>query len=61
MIFTRKSHSILEDYDPYIIGGEEIERKHVAQFLGVLIDEKLTWNNHIAALKAKMSRYIGTL
>ena len=40
---------------------KKIERKPVARFLGVLIDEKLTWTYHIAALKAKMSRYIGTL
>ena len=60
MIFTRKRHSILDTYVPYI-GGKKIERKPVARFLGVLIDEKLTWTYHIAALKAKMSRYIGTL
>ena len=60
MIFTRKKQSILENYIPHI-GGTEIKRKHVARFLGVLIDEKLTWNHHIAAIKSKMSRYIGTL
>ncbi len=60
MIFTRRRYSILENYEPHI-GGKKIERKHVARFLGVIIDEKLTWTYHIAALKAKMSRYIGTL
>ena len=29
--------------------------------LGVLLDEKLTWSYHIAAVKAKMSRFIGSL
>ena len=60
MIFTRKRHSVLENYEPHV-GGVKIERKTVARFLGVLIDEKLTWTHHIAAIKAKMSRYIGTL
>ncbi len=60
MIFTRKSNSRLETYIPQI-NGKEIGRKTVARFLGVLIDEKLTWFHHIAAVKAKMSRYIGTL
>ena len=60
MVFTRKRSSVLENFDPYI-GQVKIERKTVARFLGVLIDEKLTWSYHIAAVKAKMARYIGTL
>ena len=60
MVFTRKRSSVLENFDPYV-GQVKIERKTVARFLGVLIDEKLTWSYHIAAVKAKMSRYIGTL
>ncbi len=60
MIFTRKNNSLLETYKPQV-GGKEIERKTVARFLGVLIDENLSWYYHIAAVKAKMSRYIGTL
>ena len=38
-----------------------IEQKSVARFLGVLVDEKLSWAQHIAAIKAKISRYIGVL
>ena len=39
----------------------EIERKRVARFLGVIINENLTWNDHTQSLKAKMSRYVGIL
>ena len=39
----------------------EIKKINNARFLGVLISENLTWNNHILALKAKMSRYVGIL
>lgn len=60
MIFTRKRNSILENYEPHV-GQAKIERKSVARFLGVLIDENLSWNHHIAAVKAKMCRYVGTL
>ena len=43
------------------IDGTEIGRKHEAKFLGVIIDEKLTWASHIRALRTKMSRYIGVM
>ena len=39
----------------------EIIRKQSARFLGVIINDSLTWNDHIIAIKAKMSRYVGIL
>ena len=38
-----------------------IERKIKARFLGIIIHENLTWRDHILAVKAKMSRYVGLL
>ena len=38
-----------------------LERKQSSRFLGVIINEQLTWNEHILAIKAKMSRYVGIL
>ena len=38
-----------------------IERKISVRFLGVIIDEKLSWSTHIATRKTKMARYIGIL
>ena len=43
------------------INGKNIERSHEARFLGVIVDEKLTWTKHIATVKAKMCRYIGIM
>ena len=60
MIFTRKRNLNLDMFTPKI-GNIPIERKSVARFLGVLVDEKLSWTQHIAAIKTKMSRYIGVL
>ena len=37
------------------ISGVEIERKTEARFLGVIIDEKLTWSQHISAVNRKMA------
>ena len=58
MIFTRKRKLDTNTFIPKI-ANIPIERKTVARFLGVLIDDKLSWTHHIAALKTKMSRYIG--
>ena len=60
MIFTRKRNFEMGTFTPKI-GDIPIDRKPVARFLGVLVDEKLTWSHHIAAVKSKMSRYIGVL
>ena len=40
------------------ISNIEIMRVKVAKFLGVLIDEKLSWNEHIALVKSKISKSI---
>ena len=39
----------------------DLERKYSSRFLGVIINEKLTWDEHILAIKAKMNRYVGIL
>ncbi|KAL5253023.1 hypothetical protein ACHWQZ_G015697 [Mnemiopsis leidyi] len=38
-----------------------LERKTSARFLGVIVDEKLSWAEHIKAVKVKMTRYIGIM
>ena len=43
------------------IFNHTIERERSARFLGVIIDENLTWREHILAVKAKISRYVGIL
>ena len=39
----------------------DLERKSSSRFLGLIINEWLTWNQHILAVKAKMNRYVGIL
>ena len=36
------------------INGISINRVRVAKFIGVLIDEKLNWKDHIAHVKSKL-------
>ena len=38
-----------------------IQRTSTAKFLGVIVDDNLTWKYHIAALKTKMNRNAGIL
>ena len=59
MVFSRKR------IDPSLlqvkIDNTVIERKKEARFLGVIVDEKLTWAKHINAVKTKMARFIGIM
>ena len=57
MIFSRQiSEKKLPS--PLIILGKKIEHAHEARFLGVIVDENLTWAKHISTLRSKMARYI---
>ena len=39
----------------------EIKRENSVKFLGVIIDENLTWKNHIKVVESKISKNIGVL
>ena len=41
------------------INGIEIERVISFNFLGITLDENITWKPHIAAIANKMSKYAG--
>ncbi len=43
------------------IAGKNIERKTETRFLGVIVDEKMKWSHHIAAIRMKMARYLGIM
>ena len=43
-----------------IINNTVIERKDSLKFLGVIIDETLSWKNHIKILESKISLYYRT-
>ena len=58
MIFTRQN---IQQNVNVMIGNTAIERKSETKFLGVIIDDRLTWTQHIRAIKMKMSRYVGIM
>ena len=43
------------------IGNTSIERVSATKFLGVLIDDKLTWKQHISNIKVKLSKCVAIL
>ena len=44
-----------------LLDGNTIERVHVVKYLGVFINEKLSWSEHIDHLVSKVSRISGIL
>ena len=60
MIISSRKTKNIDMFKPRIC-NHPIEQASSARFLGVIIDDKLSWSKHITAIKAKMSRYIGLL
>jgi DNA mismatch repair ATPase MutS len=54
VIFRTNSKPLVKDLN-IKIGNEVIERKSVIKFLGVYIDEKLEWHDHINYIKNKLN------
>ena len=60
MIFTNNNAARTIDIDAKY-GKRSLVRKTSARFLGVLMDAKITWREHISAVSLKMSRNVGIL
>ena len=58
MIFSRQK---IHNTRNLFIANTLIERKTEARFLGVVVDDKLSWSQHIKCIKSKMSRYVGIM
>ena len=46
---------IKDDHQPIIIDGNTITYTKNTKFLGVIIDHKLNWSDHILCIKNKIS------
>ena len=65
-IYFNKSNSSATDNDyeinpPIMIGSTEIKRVSKIKFLGVLIDEKLSWEAHVKSLTKKLASCTGSI
>ena len=59
MIFTRLRNNF--DHLLFKLNDVVIKREKETKFLGVIIDEGLTWKRHITTVRSKMSRYLGIM
>ena len=58
MVFSRRR---LIDNFVVSIDNTVIQRVNEARFLGVIVDDKLTWSSHIKTVRSKMARYVGIM
>lgn len=58
MVFTRKKSF---DVPSVNICNQDIDRVFSTKFLGVIIDCKMTWKNHIMYIKSKIAKNVGII
>jgi hypothetical protein len=58
IIFAAKNKRISK-HKPLTISGTEIERVEQTRYLGLILDNKLTWNPHIQSIRAKLISLMG--
>ena len=62
MYFTKSPLNDIDgEYPPIIIGTTEIKRVSEAKFLGITIDDKLSWDAHVRSLSRKLASCTGCI
>ena len=61
MVFTTKNKVYDVDNVKVTMDGIIIKQTRHTKFLGVILDENLTWNNHIEHVQSKLNKTIGIL
>ena len=61
MVFTTKNKVYDIDNVKVTMNGIIIKQTRHTKFLGVILDEHLTWNNHIEHVQSKLNKTIGIL
>ena len=60
MIFCPRQHKYSQSI-PLVLNGVNLNPVTNTKFLGVIIDENLTWKKHVSEISTKLSRTIGIL
>lgn len=60
-IILAAKNKTIPQFEPLRINNKIIERSHQEKYLGLLIDDKLTWQPHIDHLKSKLTSTLGAL
>ena len=61
MIFKKKRNDLTVDIPDVIFGGEVIQRVSTVKFLGVILDDTLSWSPHINHVKNKVAKGMGII
>ena len=61
IVFASKNKKYCKHEAKLFIGGIEMNQVASTKFLGVLVDEKLSWKEHIYAVTNKVSRSLGII
>lgn len=61
IIFRSKGKIIPDNVDILNVGGHNVVRSEHVQFLGVTIDEHLSWKPHLESVCTKVSRGVGVI
>ena len=61
MIFHAINKNISQIELDFYINGEKIERVYRFNFLGIVLDENLSWKHHIDMISNKIYRCVGVL
>lgn len=60
MIF-RAVNKIIHEHNPLTLNGETLQRCDSEKYLGLILDEHLTWKPHINRIRSKISSLMGLL
>ena len=61
MLFKSKNFIINDSVLKIQIGNCFIKRIEQTKFLGIIIDEKLTWKNHVNDISSKIAKAVGVI
>ena len=59
MLFGRKKMDTVANVSSIILNNCVLERVESTKFLGVIVDDKLNWNEHISYVSLKISQILG--
>lgn len=61
IVFTGKNKTYCKKINRISIGGNEMDQVSSTRFLGVLVDEKLCWNDHIHFVCSQVVKSVGII
>ena len=61
VLFRSRGRKIPNSINFLVVGGQQINRSQHVQFLGVTVDEYLSWKEHLSNVCTKVSRSVGVI